>query len=181
MRNKEESWRPSFGILAGVSWSCMEADCRQQNSGKLPSDLSPSCLAVLEGVRADRLDSVRDANGCFFRQLLLRAENSQPRLLEIQCTVASGGLRQECFLLRTCLKTQQSPEIQVKSCFLGLLGRVNNTSLKKHHAFAVCAPWRSKVSTSPGRLRNRAGRKLMEGLAHKLLPPSVSCAGALNS
>ena len=37
---------------------------------------------------------------CFFRQLLLRAENSQPRLLEIQCTVASGRFRQECCLLR---------------------------------------------------------------------------------
>ena len=67
---------------------------------------------------------------CFFRQLLLRAENSQPRLLEIQCAVASGSLRQECSLLRTCLTTQQNPGIQVKSYFRGLLGRVSNTSLK---------------------------------------------------
>ncbi len=48
---------------------------------------------------------------CFFREVLLRAEKSQPRQLEIQCTVASGSLRQECSLLRTCLRTQQSPEI----------------------------------------------------------------------
>ena len=35
-------------------------------------------------------------------------------------------------MLRTCLTTQQSPKIHVKSCFLGLLGRVSNTSLMKH-------------------------------------------------
>ena len=38
----------------------------------------------------------------------------------------------ECSLLRTCLTTQQSPEIQVTACFLGVLGRISNTSLKKH-------------------------------------------------
>ena len=69
---------------------------------------------------------------CFFRQLLLRAENSQPRLLAIQCTVASGSLRLECSLLRTCLTTQQSPEIQVKSAFPGCWKTINNSSLKKH-------------------------------------------------
>ena len=74
----------------------------------------------------------RGSAWCFFSQLLLRGEYSSAGLLEIQCTVTSDSLHQECSLLRTCLTTQQSPEIQVKSWFLGLLGRVSNTSLTKH-------------------------------------------------
>ena len=69
---------------------------------------------------------------CFFRQLLLRAEYSLPRLLEIPCTVTSDSLRQACSVLRTCLTTQQSPGIQVRSSFPRLLETINNTSLKKH-------------------------------------------------
>ena len=65
-------------------------------------------------------------------QVLLREESCPLRLLETQCTVTSDTLPQECSLLRTCLTTQQSPEIELKSCFLGLLGRVSNTSLTKH-------------------------------------------------
>ena len=69
---------------------------------------------------------------CFFRQLLLRAEYSSPRLLEIRSAVTSDSLRQACSGLRTCLTTQQSRGIQVRSCFPRLLETINNTSLKKH-------------------------------------------------
>ena len=36
--------------------------------------------------------------GCFFRQLFLRAANSQPRLLDIQCPVVPGQPPREMFL-----------------------------------------------------------------------------------
>ena len=35
-------------------------------------------------------------------------------------------------MLRICLTNQQSPRIQVESCFPELLETINNTSLKKH-------------------------------------------------
>ena len=88
---------------------------------------------------ADQQSGDRDTGKirCFFRQLLLRAEYSSPRLLEIRCTVASDSLRQACSVLRTCLTTQQSPGIQVRSCFPRLLETINNTSLKKHRQTVI--------------------------------------------
>ena len=52
-------------------------------------------------------------NGCFFRQLLLRAENSQPRLLEIQCRVTSESVRQEGSLPHTCVMSEKAEGIHV--------------------------------------------------------------------
>ncbi len=54
-------------------------------------------------------------------------------------------------MLRTCLTTQRSPEIQVKSCFLGLLGRVRNTSLTKHRT--AKETWVTAIPDSPSPLK----------------------------
>ena len=71
-----------------------------------PAFRTPVRVKPKLGPYLERIAAIR----CFFSQLLLQAENSQPRLLEIQCTDVSGSLRQECSLLRTCLTTHKVRE-----------------------------------------------------------------------
>ena len=50
---------------------------------------------------------------CFIREVLLSAEYSPPRLLEIQCRVTSESVRQEGSLPHTCVMLEKAEGIQV--------------------------------------------------------------------
>ncbi len=51
--------------------------------------------------------------GCFFREVLLSAEYSPPRLLKIQCRVTSESIRQEGSSHHTCVMSEKAEGIQV--------------------------------------------------------------------
>ena len=123
----------------GVNWLWLEAYAYSlwKNRREIGLVRELWCLAKrLPRVRAWAYFSWRDP----FPSVLLAL--TAPRRLKLlqnpgartaRCIVTSDSLRQACSVLRTCLTTQQSPGIQVRSCFPRLLETINNTSLKKHH------------------------------------------------
>jgi len=72
------------------------------------------------------------SNWYFSREVLLSAECSPPRLLEIQCRVTSESVRQAGSLPHTSVMSKKTKEIQVQSGIARLLETINNTSLEKH-------------------------------------------------